>query len=117
MGVGILSRTSMTLHIILGGVTFVCRVGWALTSAMLTWEAVEAVNQKLAVKEQFDPLWWYTGKYMRLRREYRRLCPEGKLLRRERAFGIACFAFFLATAWVTGILSAFFRPPGFQSGR
>jgi len=62
---------------------------------------VDAVNAKLPTKDQFDHLWWYPNKTFRLHREYRRLYPDGGLLRRQ---GILVTLMFLCL----GVGSGFF---------
>ena len=72
-----------------------CVGAFGLASTITGFAIVEAVNAKLPEREQFDPFWWGPSKTFRLRREYRRLYPEGKLLRRQRvlagAMGVCVF--------------------------
>ena len=68
---------------------------FGLASTITGFAIVEAVNEKLPEREQFDPFWWGPSKTFRLRREYRRLYPEGKLLGRQSvlagAMGVCVF--------------------------
>ena len=50
---------------------------------MNNFAIVDAVNAKLPSDEQFDPFWWYLPKTLRLHSAYRRLYPEGRLLKRQ----------------------------------
>jgi len=62
---------------------------------MVSFETTDEVNKKLTVEKQFDPLGWYFAKTQRLHSDYRRLYPNGGLLRKFRlytalAFGALC---------------------------
>jgi hypothetical protein len=80
-----------------------CVGAFGLASTITQFAMVEAVNAKLPEREQFDPFWWGPSKTSRLRREYRRLYPEGKLLRRQNVLGAAMFACILLAALVLGL--------------
>lgn len=54
-----------------------------MAAAVTGFEIVDAVNAKLPESERFEPLGWYPAKTLRLHREYRRLYPLGRLLRRQ----------------------------------
>jgi len=43
---------------------------------------MEKVNSQLPESERFQPLWWYFDKTARLRKEYRRLFPDGQDFKR-----------------------------------
>ena len=61
---------------------------------------VEAVNVKVPTNDEFSQFWWYPSKMGRLHREYRRLYPDGGLIRRERIlFVLMCFSLAVA-AWL-----------------
>ena len=79
-------RLAFTLAFVL------CSSAFGLASTINQFAIVEAVNAKLPEREQFDPFWWGPSKTSRLRREYRRLYPEGKLLRRQSVLAGAMFA-------------------------
>ena len=69
-------------------------------STLLHWEIMEKVNARLSADEQFQPLWWGPFKRARLDKEYRRLFPDGKDLKRIYRLGtimFAAFAGFLVT--------------------
>jgi hypothetical protein len=86
---GGLSLTSA--RVALGTVAFACGFASALYSGLLTYAAMYKVNERLPVKERFQPFWWYTEKYSRLRREYQRFYPGGELLQKAFLFEIAFF--------------------------
>jgi hypothetical protein len=54
-----------------------------LLSAVTRYQIVAKVNAKLPKDEQFWPVIWYHAKRRRLRLQYKRLYPSGKLLERE----------------------------------
>ena len=60
-----------------------CVTGFGSAATLTVSRMVDAVNEKLPENEQFDHFWWDPSKVLRLKREYRRLYPEGKLLRRQ----------------------------------
>jgi hypothetical protein len=71
-----------------------------LLSNLVFFDIVEKVNERLPKEQQFAPLWWYWPKYQKLRREYKRLYPEGTLLRKVRVLIVVAFACTLIFAWV-----------------
>jgi hypothetical protein len=79
----------MTLRLVLTFALALCVGAFGLASTITGFAIVEAVNAKLPEREQFDPFWWGPSKTFRLRREYRRLYPEGKLLRRQNVLAVA----------------------------
>jgi hypothetical protein len=81
----------MTFRLAFTFVLLLCVGAFGLASTINQFAIVEAVNAKLPEREQFDSLWWGPSKTSRLRREYRRLYPEGKLLRRQSVLGGAMF--------------------------
>lgn len=58
--------------------------------------------EKLPRGEQFDWAWWYAGKYLRLKREYRKFCPDGRFLYQLRAMWVLGLACLLVTGWGFG---------------
>ena len=85
-----------------------------MAAAINSFAIVDAVNAKLPTNEQFDPLGWWLPKTLRLHREYRRLYPDGSLLRREgvlAAMSLICVLLaatligfgFLGIAWFGGV--------------
>jgi hypothetical protein len=82
-----------------GLISLICMSVCGVVSSLKTSEMVDRVNEKLPREEQFNPLGWHLPKYLRLRREYKRLYPAGPLLRHMRilmALGVACL---LISAW------------------
>jgi hypothetical protein len=66
-------------------------------------EMVEAVNSRLPVDLQFNPMGWYFQKTMRLHREYARLFPGGSLVLKVRLL-LGCAAVcLLICAWAIGL--------------
>jgi len=76
-----------------------------LTAASAGFEMVDKVNKLLPAEQQFAPLGWYYSKYKRLNYEYRRLYPDGNLLRRYRALTLLMFACGLVSCWGFGLFS------------
>ena len=74
----------MTLRLALALVFLLCVSGFGLAAAINHMAIVEAVNAKLPTAEQFGELGWGPSKRVKLSNEYRRLYPDGKLLRRGR---------------------------------
>ncbi len=69
----------------------------------LTWqEMVEEVNARLPEDARFDPMWWYAPKTLRLYQAYKRLCPEGRLLRALYLCVAVGAASLLIAAWAIG---------------
>ena len=90
----------MTLRLAFALVPLLCVGALGLASTINGFAIVEAVNAKLPEREQFDPFWWGPSKSFRLRREYRRLYPEGKLLRRQNVLAGAMFVCIFLAALV-----------------
>jgi hypothetical protein len=67
-------------------------VGCSLGTAVLAFWEVAEVNRKLPRAERMFPLVWHIGKEWTLKRNYRRLYPDGRLdLWREGAGWIGLF--------------------------
>lgn len=73
----------MTLRFTLAFILLLCSSGFGLAACINHLAMVEAVNAKLPPTDQFGQLWWGPLKRLRLDREYRRLYPDGPLVRRE----------------------------------
>jgi 4-hydroxybenzoate polyprenyltransferase len=73
----------MTVRLALAFVFLLCVSGFGLAATINHMAIVEAVNSKLPTAEQFGELGWGPLKSLKLSKEYRRLYPDGKLLRRE----------------------------------
>jgi hypothetical protein len=65
----------------------------------------DKVNDKLPKENRLDPVGWYLPKTLRLRREYRRLYPEGNLLLKVRVLSSLMFASLLVCVWGFGFFS------------
>jgi hypothetical protein len=89
----------MTARLIFGLIAWACGVGCALSGASFSWLALDKVNEKLPVEQRFWPLFWGFDSRWKLRHEYRRLYPEGKLLRHARYSAVAFFACMLIALW------------------
>ena len=104
----------MTARLAVAFTLLLCVSGFGLAATINSFAIIDAVNAKLSPDEQFNPIGWYPQKTFRLHREYRRLYPQGGLLRRE-GFLAAAMLFclvvvawllgfgFLATAWIGGL--------------
>ena len=68
-------------------------------------EMVDKVNDLLPKGEQFAPLGWYYSKNRRLKREYKRLYPDGRLLLKVRVLTALMFACLLICAWGFGFFA------------
>ena len=90
----------MTLRLAITLALGLCVGAFGLASTINQFAIIEAVNAQLPAREQFDFLWWGPSKRLRLRREYRRLYPEGKLLRRQSLLGAAMFVCIFLAALV-----------------
>jgi hypothetical protein len=94
----------MTFRLAFTFALLLCVGSLGLASTITQFAIVEAVNAQLPAREQFDPFWWGPSKTSRLRREYRRLYPEGKLLRRQNVLGGAMFICILLAALALGLI-------------
>lgn len=91
----------MTLRLAIAFVLFLCVSGFGFAATTTQFAIVDAVNAKLPTDEQFDVFWWYPSKTSRLHRAYRRLYPDGSLLRRQGIqAAVAFFCLVLATTLV-----------------
>jgi hypothetical protein len=94
----------MTLRLAFTLAFVLCVGAFGLASTINQFAIIEAVNAELPEREQFDPFWWGPSKTSRLRREYRRLYPEGKLLRRQSVLAAAMFVCILLAALALGLV-------------
>jgi len=90
----------MTVRLALAAAFFLCGWGFCLAANHTVSAIVDAINEKLPADDQFSYLGWYPGKVFRVHREYRRLYPDGGLLRRE---GILVRLMFLCLAVAAGL--------------
>jgi hypothetical protein len=95
----------MTAHAIVGIIAFVCGVVSAISSSFVVFQMVDKVNDKLPEERRFSYIWWYLSKHQRLFAEYKRLYPDGGLLRRFRILAVLLVACFLVTVWGLGFFS------------
>ncbi len=87
------------------GVTAVILMSISGLLSSLTWqEMVEEVNATLPEDARFDPMWWYAPKTFRLYQAYKRLCPNGRLLRAFYLSVAAGVASLLIAAWAIGLI-------------
>lgn len=76
-----------------------------LLSGFLLTQEVGEVNRKLPEDRQISYWFWHPEKYKRLKAEYRRLYPRGRLHKTAMVIEIAGFVLWLLTA----ITAGFFR--------
>jgi len=95
----------MAAHVIIGISAFICGVVCAIASSFVVFHMVDKVNEGLPEERQFSQIWWYWSKYERLFAEYKRLYPDGGLLRRFRILAVLLFACFLVCVWGLGFFS------------
>jgi hypothetical protein len=95
----------MTTRIIVGIVALGCGPICAMAASFANLEMIDKVNEKLPNGEQFAKLWWYLSKYQRLRREYERLYPKGRLLLKVRVLTVVVFACGLICVWGFGLFA------------
>lgn len=85
----------MTALVIIGAVALAGVSTSGLVATLAHLEMVARVNERLPAEQRFATLGWYPTKTWRLWTEYRRLFPDGALLRRSlvaTAIGGACLA-------------------------
>jgi hypothetical protein len=79
-------------------ILFLLAISSIIFSAFLLWKEIGELNRKLPDTEQIPYFWMYTGKRMRIKHEYKRLYPNGRI-------DLAVFAFEF-TGFILLILSA-----------
>ena len=87
------------------GVAFVlllCVGGFGLASTINQCAIVDAVNTKLPAPDQFDAIGWWPTKTFRLHAQYRRLYPNGGLLRQQAILAAAMHFCILIAASLIG---------------
>lgn len=92
----------MTLRFAIGFALLLVLGGLGLASSITGLAMVEAVNLRLAPREQFDSFGWWAGKTQRLYQEYRRLYPDGGLIRRQAILSAGMLACLLLVALFLG---------------
>jgi hypothetical protein len=88
----------VSAQLIIGICAFVGMSACGMLSTFVFFDIVEQVNEQLPTERHFAPLGWYWTKYQKLGREYKRLYPDGRLLRKVRILmivalvcGVICF--------------------------
>ena len=105
--------TTVTVRLTLAFLFLACVSGFGLAAGITHLAIIEAVNSRVPSPKQFEQLGWGASKSFRLCREYRRLYPEGMLLRRAEIlayvslFSLVVSAMLLGfgvllTAWIGG---------------
>jgi hypothetical protein len=89
----------MATRVIVGIAALACVTLCGMIATFANYEMMDKVNEKLPKDEQFDPLGWHLVKHLRLRREYKRLYPGGRLLLKVRVLTALMFAWLLVFVW------------------
>jgi hypothetical protein len=95
----------MATRVIVGVVALACGSICGMISTFTLYEMMDKVNEKLPKDEQFAALWWYASKYQRLRRAYKTLYPDGRLLVKLRMLAALMFSCFLICFWGFGFFA------------
>ena len=86
----------------LAAIFFFLAVNCFIVSSLLNWQQIAEVNRKLPDEEQISYWGFRTFKQIKIRQEYKRLYPSGKLLLLSNVFQWAGFGFFLLTVINSG---------------
>ena len=100
-----LELARMATCVIVGIVALACVSVCGMIATFTIFEMVDKVNDRLPKGEQFESLGWYLSKYQRLRREYERLFPDGRLLFKYRVLKALMIACLLIGAWGFGFFA------------
>jgi hypothetical protein len=73
-----------------------------LRGTFIFYKMLDEVNARLPESERFSPAWWYAGKTLRLRHEYRRLYPSAPRLTQLRSVGFVEVAIAVTAALALG---------------
>jgi len=85
------------------GVIFVCLgVGCAVIETLLIHREIDAVNRKMSNAEQISLSFMYPGKMQKIKAEYKRLYPTGKVETWRVRLQIAMFVFLALAAIFLG---------------
>jgi hypothetical protein len=90
------------VRLIIGIAALVCASVCGFTSALVSLDMVDRVNERLPESERFELLGWYLDKHQRLSREYKRLYPDGRLLRKIHVLTAVMFGCALVCVWGFG---------------
>jgi hypothetical protein len=93
----------MTARLVVAFVLLLCVGGFGLASTINQFAIVDAVNAKLPVSDQFDAIGWWPPKTLSLHTQYRRLYPNGRLLRRQGIFATAMYFCIMVAAMLIGL--------------
>lgn len=95
----------MILRLSVGIASLVCMSASGLAGSLLWFKMLDQVNERLPAAEQIGYLAWWFPKSLRLVREYSRLYPNGKLLKKQWTLFALAFGCLFVSAWCFG----FFR--------
>jgi hypothetical protein len=84
-------------------------VSCIVLSTFILWREIDEVNRKLSDDQQISNLWMYTDKRLRIRKEYRRLYPNGRLEHVGVAFEILGFFLLFCAAVSAGSFGHWLR--------
>jgi hypothetical protein len=90
----------MTARLAIAFLLLLCIGGLGLAVTINSFAIVDAVHAKLPTDAQFGQLGWGPLKTLRLRREYRRLYPDGTLLMREGILSALMWVCIVVVAWL-----------------
>ena len=89
----------MVTRVVVGIVALVCASTSGIVASFANLEMVDKVNEKLPSEDQFGQLGWYWSKNLRLRQQYKRLYPSGRLLLKIRMLLALMLTSLLVCAW------------------
>lgn len=84
--------------IVLGALAVSC----AVISGFLLTQEIGEINRKLPEDQQISYWWMYSEKYLRVKTEYKRLYPNGRIHALGNIFGVAALALFLLAIIAAG---------------
>jgi hypothetical protein len=80
---------------------------FGLLANVAIWKTVSEVNAHLPDDQAFSWWWWTLGKYMRLWKEHKRLCPES----RWKLYSLVSFPLGVAFMVLTALSVHVPKPP------
>jgi hypothetical protein len=95
----------MSTHLIVAIIALVCGTFCGMSASFAIFEMVDKVNEQMPEQHQFAHYGWYWFKYRRLIGEYRRLYPDGSLVRRYRLLIVIMVGCLLISAWGLGFFA------------
>jgi hypothetical protein len=96
----------MKLNLISVALTALAVSCFVLSGILLTQEIGE-INRKLPEDQQISYWWIYSEKYARIKKEYKRLYPKGRIHTLANIFGLAGIALLLLAAIAAGFFHTF----------